>query len=411
MLDTAPTEPEWKSWCYVAVGALVIYSTIPVARALREIVAEQIGLDFFLYVTVVLALIAGLLAFRNLRHRGLPTDAYIFLFAIIAAFMAYIYQLRDIPEEAIHVAEYGAIGLLVYRALAHRTRDFSIYIMASLIVGMIGVLDEYIQWVTPSRVFDLRDIRTNFIAGALGQLAIVAGLRPRIIAGWPTPASWTRFSHTLACGLMLLALGFMNTPQRIAWYTTGIPALSFLLDNKSMMVEYGYRYEDEDIGVFRSRFSPEELKQLDAQRGTEVAGILDEYLRGKGYRRFLSSFTVPRDAYVHEAGVHLFRRNRYFDRAQKAGANQARQYNIAYRENQILSSYFPAAINRSAHSWSEEIELKVKNHARETTRYESAVSAGIITELNEGQVLLLFSTAILVLLIPGFFTRKQRKTM
>ena len=337
MLDAAPTEPEWKSWCYVAIGVLIIYCTIPVARALRELVAEQIGLDFFLYVTVALALIAGGLAFRNLRNRRLPTSAYVYLFAIIAAFMAYIYQLRDIPEEAIHVAEYGAIGILVYRALAHRTRDFSIYIMATLVVGMIGVLDEYIQWVTPSRVFDLRDIRTNFIAGALGQLAIVAGLRPRIIAGWPTPASWSRVCHILAVGLMLLALGFMNTPQRIAWYASEIPALSFLLDNKSMMVEYGYRYQDEDIGVFRSRFSPEELKQLDSQRGDEVAGILDEYLRGKGYRLFLSSFTVPRDAYAHEAGVHLFRRNRYFDRARKPGANQAEQYNVAYRENQILS--------------------------------------------------------------------------
>jgi len=411
VLDAAPTEPEWKSWCYVAIGVLIIYCTIPVARALRELVAEQIGLDFFLYVTVALALIAGGLAFRNLRNRRLPTSAYVYLFAIIAAFMAYIYQLRDIPEEAIHVAEYGAIGILVYRALAHRTRDFSIYIMATLVVGMIGVLDEYIQWVTPSRVFDLRDIRTNFIAGALGQLAIVAGLRPRIIAGWPTPASWSRVCHILAVGLMLLALGFMNTPQRIAWYASEIPALSFLLDNKSMMVEYGYRYQDEDIGVFRSRFSPEELKQLDSQRGDEVAGILDEYLRGKGYRLFLSSFTVPRDAYAHEAGVHLFRRNRYFDRARKPGANQAEQYNVAYRENQILSRYFPAAINRSAHDWSEAEALQVKNHARETTRYESPVSAGIITRINEGQVLLLFLTTILVLLLPGFFTRKHRKTM
>ena len=411
MLDAAPTEPEWKSWCYVAIGALAIYCTIPVARALRELVAEQIGLEFFLYLTVALALIAGGLAFRNLRNRRLPTTAYIYLFAIIAAFMAYIYQLRDIPEEAIHVAEYGAIGILVYRALAHRTRDYSIYITATLIVGMIGVLDEYIQWIAPSRVFDLRDIRTNFIAGALGQLAIMAGLRPRIIAGWPTSASWSRFCYTLAVGLMLLAVGFLNTPQRITWYASEIPALSFLLDSKSMMVEYGYRYEDEDIGIFRSRFSPEELKQLNSQRGAEVAGILDEYLRGKGYKRFLSSFTVPRDAYAHEAGIHLFRRNRYFDRAQKPGANQSEQYNVAYRENQILSRYFPAAINRSGHSWSEAEALEVKNNARETTIYESPVSAGLITRLNEWQVILLFSTVILALLVPGFFTRKQPKSM
>jgi hypothetical protein len=195
---------------------LVIYCTIPVARAFRELVAEQIGLEFFLYLTATLTLIAGLMAFINLRKRKLPTNAYLWLFGIVAAFMVYIYQLRDIPEEAIHVAEYGVIGILVYRALSHRTRDFSIYVMAALIVGMIGVLDEYIQWVAPSRVFDLRDIRTNF----LGQLAIVAGLRPRIIAGLPNSISWSRLCYTLACGLVLLAVGFLNTPQRIAWYAS-----------------------------------------------------------------------------------------------------------------------------------------------------------------------------------------------
>jgi hypothetical protein len=177
-----------------------------------------------------------------------------------------------------------------------------------------------------------------------------------------------------------------------------------------MMVEYGYLYQDEEIGIFRSRFSPDELKRLNAQRGIEVAGILDEYIRGKGYRQFLSRFTVPRDAYAHEAGVHLFRRNRYFDRAQKSNTDQGVQFNIAYRENQILSRYFPEAISKSGHSWSEELEQKVRNHARETTRYDSPVSAGIITRLSERQVISLFSTMILVLLVLGFFTGRNSKT-
>ena len=411
MLDATPTEPEWQSWCYVALGVLAIYCTIPVARAFRELIAEQIGLDFFLYVTVTLTLLAGVMAFINLRNRRLPKNAYLLLFIILAVFIAYIYQLRDIPEEAIHVAEYGAISILVYRALAHRTRDFSIYIMATLIVGMIGVLDEYIQWVVPSRVFDLRDIRTNFIAGGLGQLAIAVGMRPRIIAGLPNSTSWGRLCSTLALGLTLLAPGFLNTPQRIAWYASEIPAMSFLLDSKSMMVEYGYRYQDEDIGIFRSRFSPEELKWLNLQRGAEVAAILDEYIHGRGYKRFLSRFTVPRDAYVHEAGVHLFRRDRYFNRARKSSTNQGVEYDIAYRENQILSQYFPEAINRSAHRWSEKLEQKAKNHARETIIYESPVSAGIITRLSEKQVIFLFSSMIFGLLIVGFFIGKHPKKL
>jgi VanZ family protein len=380
-----------------------------VARVFRGFVAENIGLNFFLYVTAILALIAGAMAFINLYRRNLPVNAYLWLFGIVAAFMGYIYQLRDIPEEAIHVAEYGVIGIFVYRALSHRCRDYSIYLIAALIVGMIGVLDEYIQWVVPSRVFDLRDIRTNFIAGGLGQLAIVAGLRPRIIAGLPNSASWSRLCYTLACGLFLLTLGFLNTPQRIAWYASEIPPLSFLLDSKSMMVEYGYLYHDENIGIFRSRFSPAQLKQLNRHRGKEVAGIFDHYIRGEGYRLFLKSFTVPRDAYVHEAGIHLFRRDRYFDRAQEQSEKQGEYYNIAYRENLILSKYFSDSLNHSSHRWSEEGELKVKRNARTIPGYESAVSAGVITWLSERQVIYLFTVAIAGFTILGFFIGRDRK--
>jgi hypothetical protein len=411
VLDAPPREPEWQSWCYVVVGALIIYCTIPVARAFRELIAEQIGLEFFLYLTAILTAIAGAVAFINLRKRKLPTNAYLWLFGIVAAFMGYIYQLRDIPEEAIHVAEYGVIGILVYRALSHRTRDFSIYIMAALIVGMIGVLDEYIQWIAPSRVFDLRDIRTNFVAGSLGQLAVLTGLRPRIITGLPNSASWSRLCYTLACGLVLLAMGFLNTPQRIAWYASEIPSLSFLLDSKSMMVEYGYRYQDDDIGVFRSRFSPEQLKNLNQQRGEEVAGILDRYFRGEDYKLFQSIYTVPRDAYTHEAGIHLFRRERHLDRAQEQSEKQDAHYNIAYKENLVLSKYFTESLNKSRHRWSEEVELEVKKRARVTPNFESTVSAGIITRLSERQVISLFSIAILVMLIIGFITGRPPKTI
>ncbi len=411
MLDKAPGEPEWQSWCYLAIGVLAIYCTIPVARAVRNTVAEIIGLEFFLYLTIALTLSAGVMAFISLRKRNLPTRAYFWLFGIVAAFMAYIYQLRDIPEEAIHVAQYGAIGLLVYRALSHRTRDYSIYIMATLIVGIIGVLDEYIQWVAPSRYFDLRDIRTNILAGGLGQFAIVAGLRPGLICKWPDSASWSRLSYILSASLLVLVLGFLNTPQRIAWYASEITPLSFLLDSKSMMVEYGYRYHDENIGIFRSRFSPEQLEQLNRDRGEEVADIFDNYIRGEGYKLFLDSFTVPRDAYVHEAGVHLFRRDRYFDRAQEPGENQAEHFKIAHKENSILSKYFSDSLYKSGHRWSEEKAIQVKSNASSTPGYQSAVSAGVITRLSEAQVIALFSIAIAGFWLIGFFTGRIRKMM
>jgi hypothetical protein len=218
VLDAPPKESETRSWSYVAMGVLFIYSTIPVARALREVVGEQLGLKFFLYFTIALTVAAGVLAFFNLRKRKLPVNAYLWLSGVVIAYIVYIYHLRGIPEEAIHVAEYGAIGMLVFRTLTHRVRDFTIYIIATLIVGMVGIVDEYIQWVAPSRYFDMRDIAINFLAGGMSQLAIAAGLRPAIISAKPGMASWGRLCFFIAFGLLLLSLGFMNTPQRINWY-------------------------------------------------------------------------------------------------------------------------------------------------------------------------------------------------
>ena len=145
MLDGPPKEPEWRSWLYVALWSLVIFVTIPFARAFRETIAERIGLRFFLYFTVLVALIGGGVALRNLRRRHVPTSAYAWLLGATAVFIAYTYHLRRIPEEAIHVAEYGILGLLVYRALTHRIHDYSIYFVSAIVVGVIGILDECIQ--------------------------------------------------------------------------------------------------------------------------------------------------------------------------------------------------------------------------------------------------------------------------
>ncbi len=410
MLDKSPKEPEWLSWFYVAAGVLVIFFTIPFARAFRKIISENIGSNFFLYITAAVALVVGIIAFRNLQKRKLPLNAHLSLFAIIAAFLSYIYSLRDMPEEAIHIAEYGMVSVLVYRALAHRVHDFSIYILATLVVGVIGIFDEYIQWVTPSRVFDLRDIRTNIISGGLAQLAIAAGLRPGIISGMPKAKSWGRLSYFLAAGIFILALGFMNTPQHIAWYANKIPALQFLMENDSMMVEYGYRYNDPEIGIFRSRFSPQELKQIDPQRGTEVASILDQYIRGEGYGPFLEIYSVPRDAYTHEAGVHLFRREYYIDRARESDKKRGENYDISFRENRVLEKYFSSALQSSQHRWTPKIELEVKNNAQQNDKYESAVSKGVITQFSERQVITFSTIAIMVLLFMGVrLNRSARK--
>lgn len=408
MLDAPPKEAEWRSWLYVALWSLLIFFTIPFARALRNVISEHVGIEVFLYVTVVGVATLGYFAYSNLRRRGLPPGAYVWLFGIVGAFIGYAYYLRDIPEEAIHVLEYGVLGLLVFRALVHRVRDVSIYLIATLVVGLIGVIDEYIQWVIPSRVFDLRDVRTNVLAGGLSQIAIAAGLRPSIVSGLPSRQSVGRLCYFIAGSLFVLVLGYMNTPGRVAWYAQRLPALAFLMDSKSMMVEYGYLYRDAEIGLFRSRFSPEQLQRIDVNRGEEVARILDRYIRGEGYGPFQDKYTVLRDPYAHEAGVHLFRREYYFDRARAEEEGRSDFYNIALRENQILEKYFPGALKNSKYFWDAQVQAEVYENAARQSAYESAVSAGVITRFSEAQVLWGFLAAIAGFFCLGVYMSREK---
>ncbi len=401
MLDSPPRESETVSWTYVVIGVAVIYATIPVARALRENLHTHLGLEYFLYLTLAGVILLAYVGLRNAGRRKLAASAKWTLAAVGGIYVFYLYQLRDIPEEAIHVLEYGCLGLLVYRALSHRMRDAAIFAAATLVVGMVGIVDEYIQWIVPTRVFDLRDIRTNFVAGALSQVAIAAGLRPALITGRPTPASWGRLCYLTAGLLLLLAAGFLNTPQRIAWYAARVAALSHLADSASMMVEYGYRYADPSIGVFRSRFTLEQLERLDRTRGEAVAKILDRYIGGEGYPRFLERYTVPRDAYAHEAGVHLYRRNIYLDRARGEAGDRARLYLVAQRENRILERYFSRAILYSRHRWDVSTGREVDAGASNRAGYESPVSRGLITRFDESQALTFFTLALMLCLVTG----------
>ena len=410
MLDAKPGEREWVSWAWVVATAVAIFCTVPVARALQSVVADSVGRAAFLVVACATALAATTLVARSIARRRLPASAWAWLALIVAAFGVEAWALRGNPEEAIHFVEYGLLGVLAYRALAHRLRDAGIYLVAIVVVGTVGILDEWLQWIAPSRYWDLRDLRINLAAGVLTQAAIAFGLRPRLIGGWPGRDSLRLLARTGAVFALLLAASFLNTPERIAAYSAKIPGLGFLRHSTSMMVEYGYRYEDPSIGIFRSRFTLGELAALDARRGAEVAAILDEYINDERYGEFLRRYSVPVDAFVHEAGVHLFRRNRYLEIASTEEELRGRHYNIALREDRLLGKYFPTVMRNSAQAWDAEQRRLVAALADWDEVYESRVSHGLITALGERQVAALFGVVIALLLVAGYFpVRRGRR--
>ena len=411
MLDAPPQEPRGLSWLYVALASLIIFATIPIARSLQSFVSDRLGPDSFLYISAAVVAAAAVWAVRFLKRRHTPAIGYLWLLAVAIAYASYAFQLRRNPIEAIHLIEYGLLSILVFRALVHRIRDVSIYLIAILVVGIIGVMDEWIQWIVPSRFWDLRDVQINLIAASLTQLAIGAGLRPQLVSGWPSAANMKRLCAVIALGLTMLGLSYAHTPARIAAYATSIPGLSFLLSSKSMMVEYGYFHEDPDIGNFRSRFTLEELEKHDRDRGLELAKAFDDFISDEKFGEFQELYSVPRDAYIHEAGIHLFRRNRYLDISMTQETRRFLHYNIALRENQILEKYFPTGLDNSTHVWTDDIKKHVDGLADKDPVYESRVSKDLITRASERQVFSAFGIGVILFgLLAVYFARESQPT-
>jgi len=415
MLDNLPAESEWRSWRYACIWSLLIFVTVPVARVIQAYVSEYWGRDLFLYAVVVIIVMLLIVSLQLItRKRTATAMNYAWLISITTVFIVYTIQLRDNPEEAVHFVQYGILSILIYRALTHRITNYGIYFVALLLTTTVGIIDEALQWLTPKRVWGLKDIRLDSVAAALALLGLAMGLRPALISGQLTAKTGQMICRSALVVVALLGASLLNTPQRISWYVDRLPGLQFITANSGLMAEYGYRYDDDDTGIFRSRLSPGELEQTDRRRATKAAARLDELPTKHDYREFLRRYTPFNDPFLHEARVHLNRRDYYLTSAGKYQerdvAEFQRRMTIAHYENRIMEKYFPETLLQSGFLLPDKTVSQMKDSASPRNGYDSAVSKSLITRANERQVL--WATMILAasLIVLDRLLTGRRKT-
>ena len=415
MIADPPQEKPLISWLYVVIWTLVIFVTIPFARAIQKFVYMQWSRELFTYVvivTMVMAFVAAVIYVR--RVLSASRSSYFWLASVTAIFLGYTIKLgRGSPEEAIHFVQYGFLGILVYRALTHRIHDISIYFAAAIISGFIGLIDEFVQWLMPKRYWGLRDIWLNFFSAALVQIAIAKGLKPTFVSNRPDRENLRFLCRLTLTVLTIFGASFLNTPKSIFWVAERISLFEFLKNNDDVMSEYGYLYEDSEIGTFRSRFSPPELKRIDVKRAAEAARILDQFQEKSSYPRFLITYTPIKDPFVHEARVHLYRRDVYYDAAFKHKTDPkayAERLTVAFRENQIMEKYFTNTLHNSAYVWSADRLSIARSHLLETKHYESEVSRNLFTYVSKGQVACFFIVLIFGLALVSWHLGKGANT-
>lgn len=99
---------------------------------------------------------------------------------VVAVYLMVFVRLNLSPAERTHLFEYGVVAVLIYEALLERAREGGRVLMpgptAVLAGACLGWLDEGLQLLSPTRVYDLQDVGVNALA-ALLAVSATWGLR------------------------------------------------------------------------------------------------------------------------------------------------------------------------------------------------------------------------------------------
>jgi hypothetical protein len=376
------------------------------------LVATYAGRSFFGYVVLFFAaatfLALAYTLYFYLKVRALSN--YIWLVFISAIYVYFTIKLWANPEEAIHFIEYGLLGFFLLRAFRHHIWDQSIYLASFLAGTLIGTFDEILQWIVPGRYFDLRDVGLNALSCGLFQILVWKGIRPQLPNDKVQARSIKIISVLSAANLILLGLCLSNTPQRVKKYTEILPFLSGLKSQEAMS-EFTFKHRDPDIGIFYSRLTLEELKNVDRVRAEEFGTILRKW-QFKDYTEYLRIFPGSVAPFLHEIRVHIFRRDKRLERARSSDDETVQKENflIAYKENLILEKYFGQSLKRSPYKWDEPEKEQVLARIDPKIPYESPVSAGVWSIVNEKVTWMIIGALLVMLLVINLYLAGIMKT-
>lgn len=163
---------ERRLWIWASVVFVAIYATLFLGGRFISLMVESRAIEqstFYLFLLLIMSFVIS--GWKKTAKRS-EYWIYAGVFAVLG--MAFLRMDLSVAERS-HMFEYGLLAILIYHALLERKRNgvkLNIpALIAILIAGSIGLLDEFIQYFIPYRVFDIIDIAFNYLASAFGVLA------------------------------------------------------------------------------------------------------------------------------------------------------------------------------------------------------------------------------------------------
>jgi VanZ family protein len=171
-----PYKPKSKTldWLILILYTGIVYLTLYHARIVSNFLRHGLGSWYSPVINTSILLIG---TFFLIKIGPKKWTTYLFLIPILGIYV-YIFKQLNLPEERIHFLEYGVMGYLSLRTLTHTFSPPSLYLWAVSLTILLGWIDEGIQGLLPNRVYDIRDVFMNGLAGVLGILIYKILLNP-----------------------------------------------------------------------------------------------------------------------------------------------------------------------------------------------------------------------------------------
>ena len=185
---------ERRLWFWTMVVLAAIYASLGFAatlvHALRERNLLRISFAALVFVLLVVFVVQWLRKSPGWREVGMAIGV------ALAYWLAFI-RIEN-PAERTHLLEYGIVAALIHQALQERANNGRVVpnpaILTVVATALLGLLDECIQAIIPSRFFDWRDVGFNAFAGFIvtaARLAQQPASRPDGKPGWRLWFLWS----------------------------------------------------------------------------------------------------------------------------------------------------------------------------------------------------------------------------
>lgn len=167
-----PLSVRSRYWLQVIMWVGIIYTSLPWVRPVCDFLKAKTPFSILIN-SLMVAVFFGLIVLMHYWRvlQGARVFSYLLVLGVFVGYGFLLVSLK-VPEEKIHLIEYGILAFLVFRAAALDYQGIKSYALAFVVSSLAGWVDEVIQHFFPNRYYQNSDVLLNMVGAGLGLLMV-----------------------------------------------------------------------------------------------------------------------------------------------------------------------------------------------------------------------------------------------